>query len=94
MILLIESVPVVKSIDFPHFSPFSISSLKFTIMETNSKPYIFWCENSFSGNGEEGQRSVLSEFFEAISDQMFFDDSPVMVGMFVRGLFPLIFKVK
>ena len=40
------------------------------------------------------KEEFLSEVFEAISDQMFSDDSPVMVGMFVRGCFPLLSKVK
>ena len=48
----------------------------------------------FSDGGEEGQRRVLSGVFEAISDQIFSDDSPVMVGMFVRGCFTLLYKVK
>ena len=40
------------------------------------------------------KEEFLSEVFEAISDQMFSDDNPVMVGVFLRGCFPLLSKVK
>ena len=40
------------------------------------------------------KEEFLSEVFEAISDQMFSDEIPVMVGIFVRGWFLLLSMLK
>ena len=62
-ILLIVSVPVVKSINLSHFSPFSIFSLNFNITDTNSTPQFFDVKIVFLAMVRKDKEEFLSEVF-------------------------------